>query len=98
MEYPRRIYANGKSGSNGIKCLDYQNYDDDVLYIRCDNLGCLLELAFDSGYDAGLHQGFENANKANSRQITKPIAMTFKQFIEQNRCLTTVVADPQTGG
>lgn len=88
MEYPRIIYATEKSGSNGIRCLDYKNYDADVMYIRSDHLEHLLEIAFDSGHDAGLYRGFENANKSNARQTNKPIAMTFKKFMEQTRCLT----------
>ena len=36
MKYPDVIYATEKFGSNGINCLDYKNYDDDVKYIRAD--------------------------------------------------------------
>ena len=34
--YPDVIYATELVGSNGIKCLDYQNYENDVKYIRAD--------------------------------------------------------------
>jgi hypothetical protein len=33
-KYPDKIYATEKIGSNGIRCLDYRNYDDDVEYIK----------------------------------------------------------------
>jgi hypothetical protein len=35
-DFPKRIYANERKGSNGISCLDYRNYDEDVEYIRSD--------------------------------------------------------------
>ena len=35
-EYPETIFATEKIGSNGIDCLDYRNYDEDVEYIRAD--------------------------------------------------------------
>ena len=43
-----------------------------------------LEKAFDSGFDAGLYRGFDNANKEQSKQIIKPKAMNFKEFLKQN--------------
>ena len=36
MKYPDVIFATEKVGSNGIRCLDYKNKDDDVKYIRAD--------------------------------------------------------------
>ena len=30
MKYPKTIYATKKVGSNGIDCLDYRNFDEDV--------------------------------------------------------------------
>ena len=36
MKYPDVIFATEKIGSNGIRCLDYKNDDDDVKYIRTD--------------------------------------------------------------
>lgn len=54
-----------------------------LLKAENEHLKCGLENAFDAGYDAGFFRGFENANKVNSKQITKPKAMTFKQFLEQ---------------
>jgi len=36
MKYPDVIYATEKIGSNGIRCLDYKNKDDDVKYVRAD--------------------------------------------------------------
>ncbi|NLL68415.1 MAG: hypothetical protein GX236_12115 [Clostridiaceae bacterium] len=36
MKYPDVIFATEKIGSNGIRCLDYKNKDDDVKYIRAD--------------------------------------------------------------
>lgn len=36
MKYPDVIFATEKIGSNGIRCLDYKNEDDDVKYIRAD--------------------------------------------------------------
>jgi len=35
-EFPEIIYATDRIGSNGIHALDYQNYDEDVKYIRAD--------------------------------------------------------------
>ena len=63
--------------SRVIRKLDVAQSDAHALMVFC------IENAFDAGYDAGLFRGFENANKVNSKQITKPKAMTFKQFLEQ---------------
>ena len=32
-DYPEKIYATEKVGTNGIHCLDYRNFDDDVEYV-----------------------------------------------------------------
>ena len=34
MEYPEIIYATEKVGTNGVHCLDYQNHEEDVKYIK----------------------------------------------------------------
>lgn len=35
-ENPERIYVDSYVGTNGIRCLDYKNYDDSIEYIRSD--------------------------------------------------------------
>lgn len=35
-QYPEKIYATEKVGTNGINCLDYRNYNEDVEYVRAD--------------------------------------------------------------
>jgi len=41
--YPEKIYATDLVGSNGIKCLDYRNDEEDVEYIRADTISLKLE-------------------------------------------------------
>jgi hypothetical protein len=38
-DYPEIIYADGFTGSNGIHCLDYKNFPENVKYIRADCVG-----------------------------------------------------------
>jgi exo-beta-1,3-glucanase (GH17 family) len=37
-EYPKEIWCDETVGTNGYHCLDYQNYDDDVKYLRADTV------------------------------------------------------------
>ena len=43
MDYPEKIYANERIGTNGIVCLDYRNRDEDVEYIRADIVSSPVE-------------------------------------------------------
>lgn len=38
MSYPEKIYAVGVFGTNGIECLNFQNFDEDIEYIRADHV------------------------------------------------------------
>ena len=51
MEYPEKIYATEKVGTNGITCLDYRNFDEDVEYIRAD-CTCESKLDLECSIDA----------------------------------------------
>lgn len=45
LEYPNVIYATERVGSNGISCIDYRNFDEDVEYITTDYAQKLIKQA-----------------------------------------------------
>lgn len=63
--------------------LELQTGAVSILRAENERINMETEKAFDTGFDAGLYRGFENASKENGKQIQKPKAMTFTEFESQ---------------
>jgi hypothetical protein len=73
-EFPEIIYATDRIGSNGIHALDYQNYDEDVKYIRAD-----IALPKPEGYtEEDMTNAFYNRIWCNANP-----RMGFTQWLQQ---------------
>ena len=77
MDYPKKIYAIKKIGTNGIECLDYRNFNNDVEYIRAD-----LAMTFEELKDAILQYKAKSEYRQTSIVMLRNI---FEGHVEKTK-------------